>query len=39
MLLTPERPLARAVAAAVAAQLEEHPGAAPSIEQPTASRW
>lgn len=32
VLLTPSRPLARAVAAAVAAQLEDHPGAAPSIE-------
>ena len=31
MLLTPSRPLARAVAVAVAAQLEEHPDAAPSI--------
>ncbi len=31
VLLTPSRPLARAVAAAVAAQLEDHPGAAPSI--------
>ena len=31
ILLTPERSLARAVAAAVAAQIEEHPGAAPSI--------
>ena len=31
ILLTPSRPLARAVAAAVAAQLEDHPGAAPSI--------
>ena len=31
ILLTPERPLARAVARAVAAQLEEHPAAAPSI--------
>ena len=31
ILLTPERPLARAVAAAVSAQLEEHPDAAPSI--------
>ena len=31
ILLTPSRPLARAVAAAVAAQLEEHPDAAPSI--------
>ena len=33
ILLTPERPLARAVARAVAAQLEEHPGAAPSIAE------
>ena len=31
ILLTPSRPLARAVAAAVAAQLKDHPGAAPSI--------
>ena len=31
VLLTPSRPLARAVAAAVAAQLEDHPGAGPSI--------
>ena len=31
ILLTPERSLARTVAAAVAAQIEEHPGAAPSI--------
>ena len=31
ILLTPERPLARAVARAVAEQLEEHPDAAPSI--------
>ncbi len=31
ILLTPSRPLARAAAAAVAAQLEEHPDAAPSI--------
>ena len=31
ILLTPERPLARAVARAVSAQLEEHPEAAPSI--------
>ena len=31
VLLTPSRPLARAVAAAVAAQLGDHPGAAPSI--------
>ena len=31
ILLTPSRPLARAVAVAVAAQLEDHPGAAPSI--------
>ena len=31
VLLTPSRPLARAVAGAVAAQLEDHPGAAPSI--------
>ena len=31
ILLTPSRPLARAVAAAVAAQLQDHPGAAPSI--------
>ena len=31
VLLTPSRPLARAVAGAVAAQLEDHPDAAPSI--------
>ena len=31
ILLTPSRPLARAVARAVAAQLKDHPGAAPSI--------
>ncbi len=31
ILLTPERPLARAVADAVATQVEEHPDAAPSI--------